>query len=52
MSNLMHLFKVNQKVKCNVDGKFFNGTVKEQVALEQIFIDLVMSDSTVVNNGV
>ena len=30
----------------------FNGAVKEQVALEQIFIDLVMSDSTVANNSV
>ena len=30
----------------------FNGTVKEQVALEKIFIDLVMSDSIVANNSV
>jgi ABC-2 type transport system ATP-binding protein len=30
----------------------FNGAVKEQVALEQIFIDLVMSDSIMANNSV
>jgi ABC-2 type transport system ATP-binding protein len=30
----------------------FNGVVKEQVALEQIFIDLAMSDSIVANNSV
>lgn len=39
MSNLMHLFKVNQKVKCNVDGKFFNGTVKETYE-DHIIIDV------------
>lgn len=39
MSNLMHLFKVNQKVKCNVDGKFFNGTIKETYE-DHIIIDV------------
>ncbi len=39
MSNLMHLFLPNQKVKCNVDGKFFNGTVKETYE-DHIIIDV------------
>lgn len=39
MSNLMHLFNINQKVKCNVDGKFFNGTVKETYE-DHIIIDV------------
>lgn len=28
MANLTHLFHVGQKVKCNLDGKFYDGTVK------------------------
>ena len=39
MSNLMHLFKVNHTVKFNVDGKFFNGTVKETYE-DHIIIDV------------
>ena len=39
MSNLTHLFKVNQKVKCKLDGKFYNGTVKETYA-DHIIIDV------------
>ena len=29
MSNLTHLFKVGQKVKCNFDGTLHSGIVKE-----------------------
>lgn len=29
MSNLMHLFDVGQKVKCKMDGEFYDGTIKE-----------------------
>ena len=29
MANLIHLFKVGQKVRCNMDGTFYKGTVKE-----------------------
>ena len=29
MSNLKHLFKVDQKVKCKIDDEFFDGKVKE-----------------------
>lgn len=39
MSNLTHLFKVNQKVKCNMDGKFYDGTVTE-VYTDHIIVDI------------
>ena len=39
MSNLTHLFKVNQKVKCNMDGKYYDGTVKE-VFSDHIIVDI------------
>ena len=29
MSNLTHLFSVGQKVRCNMDGTFYRGTVTE-----------------------
>ena len=29
MSDLTHLFKTGQKVRCNFDGTFHSGTVKE-----------------------
>lgn len=29
MNNLTHLFKIGQKVRCNMDGIFYNGTVVE-----------------------
>ena len=32
MSDLTHLFKVDQKVKCEFDGKLHSGTVKETYA--------------------
>ena len=28
-SNLTHIFKVGQNVKCNLDGKLYKGIVKE-----------------------
>lgn len=39
MANLTHLFKEGQKVKCNMDGKFYKGTVKE-VYTDYIIIDI------------
>lgn len=39
MSDLIHLFKVGQKVKCNMDGKFYNGIVKETYA-GHIIVDI------------
>ena len=32
MSNLTHLFEVNQKVKVNIDGKLYDGIVNETYA--------------------
>lgn len=29
MSNLSHLFKIGQSVKCNMDGEFYDGIIKE-----------------------
>lgn len=39
MSNLKNLFKIGQKVKCNLDGKFYNGTIKETCA-GHIIVDI------------
>ena len=39
MANLMHLFKVGQKVRCNMDGKFYNGTIQETYT-DHIIIDI------------
>ena len=39
MSNLTHLFKVGQKVRCNMDGTFYNGTVKETYT-DHIIVDI------------
>lgn len=39
MSNLTHLFKVGQKVKCNFDGVLHNGTVKETYT-DHIIVDV------------
>ena len=39
MSNLTHLFKVGQKVRCNMDGTFYNGTVKETYT-DRIIVDI------------
>ena len=39
MSNLTHLFKVGQKVRCNMDGTFYNGIVKETYT-DHIIVDI------------
>lgn len=39
MTNLTHLFKVNQKVKVRCDGKFYDGTVKETCE-DHIIVDV------------
>lgn len=39
MANLTHLFHVGQKVKCNFDGKFYDGTVKETYP-DHIIVDV------------
>lgn len=39
MANLTHLFKIGQKVKCNLDGVFYNGTVKETYE-DHIIVDV------------
>lgn len=39
MSDLTHLFKTGQKVKCNFDGKFYSGTVKETYS-DHIIVDV------------
>ena len=36
MANLIHLFKVGQEVRCNMDGTFYKGTVKETPARSAI----------------
>ena len=38
-ANLTHLFKIGQKVKCNMDGTFYNGTVKETYT-DHIIVDI------------
>lgn len=32
MSNVTHLFKVGQEVRCRFDGRFYDGTVTETYA--------------------
>lgn len=39
MSNLTHLFKIGQNVRCNMDGTFYNGTVKE-IYTDHIIVDI------------
>ena len=39
MSDLRHIFKIGQKVKCDFDGNFYNGTVKETY-LDHIIVDV------------
>lgn len=39
MSNLTHLFSVDQKVRCNMDGTFYKGTVTETYT-DHIIIDI------------
>lgn len=39
MSDLRHIFKIGQKVKCNFDEKFYDGIVKETY-LDHIIVDV------------
>ena len=39
MANLTHLFNVGQKVRCNMDGTFCKGTVKE-IYSDHIIVDI------------
>lgn len=39
MSNLTHIFKVGQKVKCDMDGKMHDGVVKETYD-DHIIVDI------------
>ena len=39
MSNLTHLFKVGQEVRCNMDGKFYKGTILE-THVDHIIVDI------------
>lgn len=39
MSDLTHLFKIGQKVKCNFDGNLHSGTVKETYT-DHIIVDV------------
>lgn len=51
MSDLTHLFEVGQKVRCNMDGKFYDGTVKE-VYTDHIIVDIPkVSDHCWFENG-
>ena len=51
MSNLTHLFKVGQKVKCNFDGKLYSGTVTETHANHIIVNVPDVSDHCWFENG-
>lgn len=39
MSDLIHLFKTGQKVRCKLDGNFYSGTVKE-IFMDHIIVDI------------
>lgn len=39
MADLTHLFKTEQEVKCNLDGIFYDGKVKEVYA-DHIIVDI------------
>lgn len=39
MANLTHLFTIGQKVRCKMDNKFYNGTVKE-IYTDHIIVDI------------
>ena len=38
-ADLTHIFKVDQKVRCRLDGEFYKGTVKE-VYEDYIIVDI------------
>ena len=44
MANLIHLFKIGQKVKCNFDETFFDGTVRE------VYPDYILVDVPQISN--
>ena len=51
MSDLTRLFKIGQKVKCNFDGKLYDGTVKETYT-DHIIVDVPdISDHCYFENG-
>ena len=51
MSDLTHLFKIGQKVKCNFDGKLHSGIVKETY-IDHIIVDVPdISDHCYFENG-
>ena len=51
MSNLSHLFRIGQKVRCNFDGTFYKGTVTETGVL-YILVDIPgISDHCRFENG-
>lgn len=39
MADLTHIFKIGQKVKCNMDGEIFDGVVKETFE-DHIIVDI------------
>lgn len=52
MSDLTHIFKVDQKVKCNLDGAFYDGTVKE-ISKTYVIVDIPgVSDHCMFETGV
>ena len=51
MSDLTHLFKIGQKVKCSMDGKLHSGIVKETYT-DHIIVDVPdISDHCYFENG-
>ena len=39
MANLIHIFKPGQKVRCNMDGDFYKGTVTK-TDVDYIIVDI------------
>lgn len=39
MANLTHIFKIGQKVRCNMDGKLYSGIVKK-IYIDHIIVDI------------
>lgn len=51
MADLTHLFKTEQEVRCNLDGIFYDGKVKE-VYTDHIIVDIPnVSDHCWFENG-
>ena len=51
MADLSHLYKTGQKVRCNMEGNFYNGTVKETFP-DHIIVDIPdISDHCWFENG-